>query len=444
MAQSTSVSGILVTDRRDFYVEPRTVAHLRPGATPFLSTILMMNGVKKVPEGDFKMFEDDDDWYEAYFDVNDSPSAWSTPAGGSAGDPGATVTVACDGATGLAIDSSLVGRDFVIYDSTLATKKGNVTCTAVSGSNVTFKNTGGLATSSSFAVSALADNDRFFDVGSAFGEGSDAPDAYTRALSTVWNSCQDHKTSVQITTFVKNLTLRGDPSELIALRENRLAFHKMGKDRASWLSVRPGGIGGVAHGAGGGTDSTFTDHQTDADGNLVRKTMGILPILERYGISDDTDDHQNVFNRTFNDYDYAQFVEDADKSLQYDPNGEMATCWCGNKVINFFATAAMATNSGWEIKIDTAISALGFEYSIVRTGRARFRLIEVPWWRKHHGGHMVRLDPQNVQPVHFEEANQYSTNIKTDNKPRIQKDEFYSNLGLKFKQVKRSSLWKFT
>lgn len=416
------------------------VAHLRSGATPFLSTVMGMNGVQKVTDPDFKMFEDASVWYDEYFDVNEgSPDAWT-----SSGAPGGTVTVGADGVNGVAIDASLVNLDVEIWDSTLTTYKGTATVTAVSGSDVTLKNTGGLETSATFANSALADDDRCFVIGTAFGEGSDAPDAYSRSLSVVWNSCADEKTTLEITTATREAALRGG-MELANLRTDRLNAHKIRLEKSIFLSVRAGGIGGVAHGAGGGTDSTFRDHQTDADGKEIRKMMGIFRVLERYGISDDTSNAQNVFVRSFADYDYSQFVKDADKSLQYDPNvGGMPTVWCGNEVINHFAALEMAKNSGWEINVTQELTALGVTYNVIKTGRATFRAIEVPWWRGRYGGRMLRLDPENVQPVHFEQAFEYSTNIKTDNKPRSQKDEYYSSLGLKFKQVKRSSMWKFS
>ena len=73
-------------------------------------------------------------------------------------------------------------------------------------------------------------------------------------------------------------------------------------------------------------------------------------------------------------------------------------------------------------------------------------MIEVPWWRGRYGGYMLRLDPEMVQPVHNKRFPhmEYKTNIKIENDPDYQKDQYRGHLGLKVRQVKRLNLWKFS
>ena len=51
-------TGILYTDRRNFYLDPMEVSSLFPSVAPFVTFTGAM-GVETLPDPDFKLFEED-------------------------------------------------------------------------------------------------------------------------------------------------------------------------------------------------------------------------------------------------------------------------------------------------------------------------------------------------------------------------------------------------
>ncbi len=52
-----TTSGILYTDRRDFFIKPATVAELYPTVAPFTTFAAKLKGIGKVPDPDYKLFD---------------------------------------------------------------------------------------------------------------------------------------------------------------------------------------------------------------------------------------------------------------------------------------------------------------------------------------------------------------------------------------------------
>ena len=442
MATKTlSASGVLYTDRRTFYIDPNNYARLYPMVAPF-ATLMWAKGVMTTPDPDFKCFEHRASWRYQYFLVNaGSPSAWS-----SSGAPGATVTVAVDGNVGVGIDSSLLQAEVEIWDTTETTLKGYAFVSAVSGSNVTLKALGHPEVAAQ-TMTALADNDKIYVIGTAFGEGTDAPDAYSDELEVVWNSTQEQKTSVEITKALQNAVLRGRADELARLREERGNEHKIKAARTFYWGMRTGGIGGVANGAGGGTDSTFISHTTDASSNTVRTTMGIITALRRYGARSGA--QQNWFDRNFADYTYDKFVDDTEKIAQYVPMSGELTAFVGPTNMSFWSkigAEGLLTAQGTRMNVkltDEQESPLGLRFRRLITPHITIRLVTEQLFRgTPYAKDMLIVNEDNVSVVKYEN-DEYNTNIKTDNDPRIIKDEYFSNQGLKMDLMEGHSYFRF-
>lgn len=440
--KTLAASGVLYTDRRNFYIDPSYYAKLYPMVAPF-ATIMWAKGVQTTPDADFKCFEHRASWRYQYFLVNaGSPSAWS-----ASGVPGATVAVAMDGAVGVSIDSSLLQAEVEIWDSTETTLKGYAFVSAVSGSTVTLKALGHPEVSNQ-AMTALADNDKIFVIGTAFGEGTEAPDATSDELEVVWNSTQEQKTSVEITKALQNAVLRGRSDELSRLREDRGNEHKIKKARTYYWGMRTGGIGGTAHGAGGGADSTFIGHTTDAAGNTVRTTMGIITALRRYGRRSGA--QQNWFDRNFADYTYDKFVDDTEKLAQYLPMSGELTAFVGPTNMSFWSkigAEGLLTAAGTRMNVkltDEADSPLGLRFRRLVTPHVTIKLVTEQLFRgTPYSKDMLIVNEDNVGVVKYEN-DEYNTNIKTDNDPRSIKDEYFSNDGLKIDLMEGHSYFRFS
>lgn len=429
-----TVTGLLYTDRRRFYLNENDVAELYMSETPFLSGLMGM-GSEQVDDPDYKMFEYRAGWANPKFLANGTATT---------GVPGTQFAVNCDGAEGVSIDSSLIGAVVDIWDTTEATFRGTAVVVNVSGVSVTFKALG-LATSATQTLGNIVNNDVFRVRTTAAGEGVTSPDASTDELEVVWNSTQIIRTPLELTGTLAAANLRGQ-KERERYRINKGREHMMKLERALFFGYRTGGIGGTANGAGGGTDSSFTSHTTDANGKTIRTTMGVIPALLRYGRT--SGDQQNVFSNSLASYQFDDFADQMDKIAQYAPGGGEFVAYCGSfaysawsKLMSdstFFATGQynvepMTTESGLHIK--KLFTPSGIVINLVRAAALNYGGDK---------GRMVIVNPDNVKLVSYRpnlgDAGEngggsyssvaYNTNIKTDDGYDGIKDEYFSDAGV--------------
>lgn len=437
-AKTLIASGVLYTDRRTFNLEQDMVSELYPSVTPFLSFV-MDRASENVTDPDYKMFEHRPRWRYQTIDVNGS-AAWD-----SDGTPGDTNTVTVDGASGVEIDDSIAGMIVDIWSSDGTTKRGIARVNSVTNSTTIVLKSLGNPTASDEAIADLQDDDVFYIVANAIGEEQTSPDAAHDELEIVWNSTGIHRTPLIISGTLKEALLRGARGgELARLRENKMKEHKIQVSRKLLMSYRVGGIGGTANGAGGGTDSSFIGHITDADGKTVRTTMGFIPALERYGQSSDSSDSQNVFDRAKANYTYTQFVEDMEKTFQYSEGG-VKKAFCGPGAMTFWSTLAMAKQSSWGIEISgSEIDRFGARVRFLDTGHGVLELTLEPVLRRTpYANYMLVPDNNNLQHKVYRPT-RYDTNIKTDDGYDGQKDEFFSDEGIGLQLMESHQLFRLT
>ena len=68
-AKDLSASGVLFTDRRNFYIDPQVVKELWTDVTPF-TTVIANKETRTVPDPVFKMFEHKQPWVKQSFQAN--------------------------------------------------------------------------------------------------------------------------------------------------------------------------------------------------------------------------------------------------------------------------------------------------------------------------------------------------------------------------------------
>ena len=256
---SLGTDGNLHTDRVDPYVAPMDVAVDYASQAPFLS-MMMAKGPKKVPNADFKLFE-----YNTRFLYQRVQAAagasWATN-----GAPGDTLSVAVDNPNNLNVNSSLVGLIFKVFDSTYTSSpessvyKGHVRCEDIDPATGALKlKSLGSQSAANHQAAAVVDDDWLVVVGSAYGEGAEAPEPDYDAMETVFNSVQDFRTAVEISSRLRKIALRGASDELARLRGMRFKEHKQRINDAMWFGIR-------ARGIGQGSDTDYLAHIHDAKG----------------------------------------------------------------------------------------------------------------------------------------------------------------------------------
>ena len=219
-----SGSGVLFTDRRDFYIDPQVVKELWTDVAPF-TTVLSNKETRQTNDPLFKMFEHRNPWVKQQFVTSTDPAAIASGVESAA----LTVSGTPVGLTETP-DSSWLGLLCEVWATGFTgDSKGVVIISVATGSaDVKVKNVGD-------AEIDIAADDVFLVVGNARSEGDVAPNAWADELQVVYNSCQIFKTPLEITGTLLQAALRGESSELARLRAQKNQEHKMQKEKSFLL-----------------------------------------------------------------------------------------------------------------------------------------------------------------------------------------------------------------
>jgi len=436
-AKNLTGSGVLYTDRRDFYIDPQVVKELWTDVSPF-TTVISNNETRQTNDPVFKMFEHRNPWVKQKFTFN---------AGVAIGDPdtGATsAVIAVDGIVGLeaAATASWQGLIVEAWDATETTRKAVLLIIdADGGSDVTCK---ALWTSDDGAYTTV-DGDICHVIGNAQGEGEVSPEAWADELAVVWNSCQIFKTPLEITGTLLQASLRGESSELARLRMQKNQEHKMQKEKAFLFGVR-GGTGTESGGTGLGGAEGFDDFGfTGSGGGKVRTTYGIVAALNAYGATSGAD--QSVFT-VDSSYKYGDFVDDMEKVFQYVPTSGVKRAFCGAGALGYWSKMAgsegFAGGSGWTVNLsDMKRDTLGFNYKVLETPHGILQLIPTPALRGPYNKYMLAIDDENMFHSQYRSP-MYQTNIKTNNAYDGVKDQYFSDEGIGITLIESHNLFKIT
>ena len=435
-AKNLTGSGVLYTDRRDFYIDPQVVKELWTDVSPF-TTVISNNETRQTNDPVFKMFEHRNPWVKQKFAFN---------AGVAIGDPdtGATsAVIAVDGITGLeaAATASWQGLIVEAWNAAETTRKAVLLIIdADGGGDVTCK---ALWTSDDGAYTTV-DGDICHVIGNAQGEGEEAPEAWSDELQVVWNSCQIFKTPLEITGTLLQASLRGESSELARLRMQKNQEHKMQKEKAFLFGVR--GDSAAAGGTNLGAGETFDDFgRTGVGGGKVRTTYGIVSALNAYGAA--SGDDQSVYT-VDSSYKYSNFVDDMEKVFQYVPTSGVKRAFCGAGALGYWSKMAgsegFAGGSGWTVNLsDMKRDTLGFNYKILETPHGILQLIPTPALRGPNNKYMLIVDEDNLFHAQYRSP-MYQTNIKTNNAYDGVKDQYFSDEGIGISLIESHNLFKIT
>ena len=419
-AKTLGSSGVLYTDRRDFYMRPNVVKELWTDVTPFTTVVANQQTISGLKDPQFKMFEHRNPWQKQYFQTTTT----SACAADNAADTFAVNSGSVVGLEGEGGDygyNSWIGLECEVWSALTpgSTKRGVVLITAVAGSgssaNISVKNMG----DESFTP---ASGDYLVVVGNAYGEGTSAGTAWSDELQVVYNQCQIFKTPLQITGTLLEASLRGESSELARLRDQKSQEHKIQKERAFLFGRSPINL------SGGFDDNSLSD----ANGNIVRSTMGIIPAIEKHGYASGAD--QNRFTISEASYAYGNFVDDMEKVFQYVPEAGMKRAFCGMGAMSYWSkmsgASGFAGNSGWTVNLsDMERDALGFNYRVLESPHGAIQLIPTPVLREAYNNTMLIVSDENLFHAQYR-APKFQANILTDDAYDGVKDQYMSDEGI--------------
>lgn len=420
-----SGSTVLYTDRLDFYISPQVVKKRYPLVSPFLTAVSNWSQIK--PKGpQYKMFQYTSPWIKQYFQV----TTGTTSAADNAED---TLAITSTGAQGMpaTFTNHLLGLKLDVHANSggkpSGVAKGQVFVTTfTSATSIKVKN---LGTSSI----VIANDDWLVVNGTAFGEGTEAANPSHDELSVVWGQTGIHKTSFQLTKTLMEAALRGESSEYNRLKIVNEQIHQIQKERDLLFSRNS--IGGNLTGA-----DTFGDGgRTDASGNVVRSTYGAFQAVLDYGETDTTSDNQNIFDINQATFKYGDLVDMSEKIFDLSPDGVLPL-FTSDKLISFFNKVegtpgtGITAKSGMQPTIPmmggSKASRLGFNIKEWETPHGVIQFVRTPVMTKSpYNGYGFAVDPENIFHAVYRKP-MYQQNIKTDNAPDYQKNQFMSDEGI--------------
>jgi hypothetical protein len=424
-------SGVLYTDRRDFYMRPNVVKELWTDVTPFTTVVANQQTISGLKDPQFKMFEHRNPWQKQYAQAHSDANGQAFAADNAEDDLEikASSIVGMEGEGGNTTYNSHIGLQIEVWDSTKTTKKGVLLITGIGTNKWVCKNMGDTSLST-------ATDDYLIVVGNAYGEGTVAGTAWSDELAVVYNQCQIFKTPLQITGTLLEASLRGESSELARLRDQKSQEHKVQKERAFLFGRSP------INTSGGFDDNSLSD----TNGNIVRSCMGIIPAIEKHGAA--SGDDQNRFTISEASYSYDSFVDDMEKVFQYVPEAGIKRAFCGMGAMSYFSkmsgASGLAGNSGWTVNLgDMKRDSLGFNYRVLESPHGALQLIPTPVLRDVYNKTMLVVSDENLFHAQYR-APKFQANILTDDAYDGVKDQYMSDEGIGVTLIESHKLFTIT
>tara|TARA_B100001094_G_scaffold328147_1_gene387876 strand:- start:3336 stop:4661 length:1326 start_codon:yes stop_codon:yes gene_type:complete len=419
-AKNLGSSGVLYDERRDFYIRPNVVKELWTDVTPFTTVIANQATMSGMADPTFKMFEHRNPWVKQQFQIDETVTHANWASTGNAG--GSNVKsqdITIGTPVGIELGANLAGLELEIFSNADVAK---FRCVVTEATTTTMK----VVALDNVGSSAFVNTDYAMVIGSAFGEGTGAPTAWSDDLKVVWNQCQIFKTPVEITGTLLQASLRGVSKELGRLRDMKSQEHKIQKERAFLFGANPAGTG---HNSGA---FTTLESITDANGNALRTTMGLIPALNLHGNNTSTSYEQNIFASSDIET-YSKFVDSMEKIFQYVPTSGMKRAFVGAGALGHWSkmsgASGFAGDSGWGVDIgDMKRDTLGFNYRTLETPHGMLQLIPTPSLRGPYNKHMVIVNDENLFHAQYR-APKFEASIQANDYDGV-KDQYVSDEGI--------------
>lgn len=426
------VSGVLWTDRRDFYPEPYTVNEL--WADPWMEFVTQLE-TKNVSDPIFKLFENESSFYKREFTVSTATTVADSDT------ESAAITVGNIVGMNSSVDSSWVGWACEVWDATKKTKRGLIFI-STANSSTTIK----CKTMKSAAVTTVS-GDYFIPKFRIRGEKSVALEGKQQELSVIFNSTGYISNSCEISgTAYQANKLRGYSDEMTYQRQEMFKTYNQAKLDMLLTSVSTVGISGTL------TEANLRTI-TDSDGNsgVVRSTYGYFPILEDFGTvyngTGTMNEFTNLFKLPYASLDYAKFIE-AHEIISNTRNVDEAFGFSGRGALTKIATriADGSSKFGWLGKAtltpNQTNEVFGFKVRGLESPHGILWLVSTRGLRGTYTDSIAIPNPDHTKLAIFR-GDEYASNVKRDNDYDGYKDTIKSEQGLCLTQLKSQSAIQF-
>lgn len=432
-----TTAGVLYTDRRTFNLDANEVKELYPTVAPFTTFITKLNS-KPTNDPDYKTFEHRSEWVDMKFYAGGA-GTWSDS--GDADLPSVIADLAIEATAGGSDDVNFINVGMILEwrNGTTGALSGRAVITSVdTQQQIDLKSLTMGTTAENAGLVDLEDGDIAYVVGNAHEEGSGSPDAWSDELTIVWNSAQIMKTPVEITGTLYEMALRGYSNELARLRAEKMAEHKILKNKYFLFgyrnSVTKSFAGGSAY-AGLGEPK----HIVGANSRPIRTTMGILTAVDTYG----TTDNKFAFTKATCSYDEINeafekiFSRVNERGVKYAFGAPDVLTWFTNT-----GNGSFIKNSGADIQVTPGISKFGFPIKVIETGHGDLVITKDIAFKAPYTGKLLIIDPKNIGHRMYRNA-KYETGLQ-DNDADMVKDQFFSDEGLDISLIETHALMSFS
>ncbi len=323
-----------------------------------------------------------------------------SPSAATISDDDTGITVTIDHVTGLPSSyitangghDSIKNAQFEIWSADKTTKRGVVFVFSNSSGTYTIKN------ASATAIAGVVAGDIMVLIGSSYGEGSEAGEAWADELQVVWGNTGIHRTPVEVYGTLMQASLRGANKELARLRLQKMYQHKILENKRLLRSKS-------TIGTNLGQNETFSDKTrtgaangvSGSQGGRVRNPYGLIPMIEDYGVSDAASDVQNLFDFTAG-LTYNTWVDASEKMFQYQNYDGYRDFFVGPKAMSYFSKIdASGTNTRTKMGIDIRMSDMknskpdgqGYNFRYLETPFGVARLILDPSLKFEYSNYMI-------------------------------------------------------
>lgn len=441
---SGSSGSVLFTDRRNFYIKENIVREQYPIVTPFLTFVANFSTITNMKDRQYKMFQHRNPWVRQYIQMNDSDVTCDADNAEDA------CTVQASNSLGLAstFTAALTNLKCGVYASTTPSAVGGKPTGESLGTVVvtTFTNATTISVKNMTGDQITIPGKGYLQVeGTEYGEGSEAGTGWADELQVVWNQAGIHRTSFQLTDDIMQASLRGESDEYNRVKKQKAQEHQMQNERQLMFSQ-------FSFGPNLDQGDTFSDGaRTDADGNALRPTYGAFSAIIKYGVTDTTNDDQNIFSIPTASYDYNDFVDQTEKSFEFVADN-IQPIFCGQKFNSYWSKlsgaggrAGLSAKSKWTVNLgDMKKGRLGFHYRELETPNGIYQLVPTKSLTKStYNAYGFAPGKDDIFLAQWKKP-VYAQNIKTDNNPLYQKNEYISQNGMGLTNLPVHKMFKLT
>ena len=411
------------------------VADLAPEESPFF---VYLSKVAKVPTDDpqFRWLKDRNKIQMADRSFAIDASTHTVPAAGS------TLSYTVDDGSGATVGWLIKGMVFAVGETNSSSNEPETAIVRIESAPVVGSTetsfTGRTISAASGSTTSAADGTKCTVIGSAFEEGSGAPDSWARELENGSGYCQIFKTSAELTNTARATHYRGYADEWSRIWNLKLREHKVDIERAMLY--------------GNSTSVNSINYTDGIVGHIIVNSQSQLADNAQVSY---TEDKGYFTNHADSEWTYDRFL--ADLEVIFDPargGSSSKLALCSLPVITLFNKMGAdgfidvsTASTQAQYMIERAQGSFGHKVMKIDTVHGDIALVKEPLFRGFAAGFMalVDLDQVSYRPLVGNGINRdthITTNVQAADED-LRKDMILTEAGLEVSLPEAHALFNF-